>query len=207
MSLSFLSAVRRFPAFLPLTKLAVVAAIGTAQLLTAPAHARDEIWVGFHPTAYECTEGSTCNLTVTKIGRGPATVKVSTDDQSRWQEGARFGDGSRVDDMWCEEGAALDDPCRDSATSPPLTRGAATYGEDYTLTLSDLNFAEDQTQITIPVHISTDAKTEGRETFYVNLTIDILRSPGNTHIAADDPEIQPRLRNPGYSARVVIVDR
>lgn len=180
------------------------AVMGSALLVTPQVNARGEIWIGFHPTTYTCKEGSPCILTITKFGRGPATVKVSTDDQSHWQPGAMFlSDNTPVSDMWCEEGAASDDPCRHTATSAP-SNNAASFGLDYSLSLHDLVFGEDETQKTIPVTITSDGRIEGQEIFYVNLTVDILHAPGSR--LTDDDAIQPRLRQPGNSALVFIRD-
>jgi len=105
--------------------------------------------------------------------------------------------------MWCEEGAASDDPCRDTATSAPSNK-AATRNSDYTLPLGDLVFGEDETQKTLTVNIRSDGLIEGQEIFYVNLTIDILHAPG-TRLTEDSP-VQPRLKQPGNSALVFIRD-
>ena len=114
-----------------------------------------------------------------------------------------FSDGTPVTDMWCEEGAASDDPCRDTATSAPSDK-AATLGIDYSLPLNDLEFGEDETQKTIPVTIRSDGEIEGQEIFYVNLTVDIIHAPGSR--LTEDDAVQPRLRQPGNSALVFIRD-
>ncbi len=105
--------------------------------------------------------------------------------------------------MWCEEDAAPEDPCRDTATSAPSNK-AAMRNSDYTLPLGDLVFGEDETQKTLTVSIASDGQIEGQEIFYVNLTIDILHAPG-TRLTEDDA-IQPRLKQPGNSALVFIRD-
>jgi len=177
-----------------------------ALMMTAPmTHAQGDcpgsweernVYIKFAQSSYIVSEGDEVTLTVNKTGYGPATVKWRTDEEP-WHQWSELNGG------------------------PLGGKGGATKSEDFRDRESVLNFGKGPGSQNITIPTIPDQTPEGLESFYVNLSVDLihitlvrnedgtigLSEDSDTHMTREEQcdEPQPRFRNRRDAyARVII---